>query len=172
MDFKNFDPKPFLGAVIVAVTITFFSGFMTDVFFDEQVLDEPAYPIVIAEGGVAGAVMQVATADPIEELLAAADAARGAQIIRSCVACHGFDDGGPNKIGPNLYGVFGNEKGIHPGFAYSDALMEKGGVWDVASLNAFLWKPKRYIPGTKMNYIGLRKAEDRADVVKYLQTLE
>lgn len=172
MPFNSFKIKQIFGAILVAGFIALFSGVMGNIFFAEQELEENAYPIVVAEGGIASAPVVAQTADPIDDLMQLADAARGATIIRACAACHGFDEGGPNKIGPNLYGVYGNEKGVREGFKYSQALLDKGGIWDVASLNQFLWKPKRYIPGTSMNYIGLRKPEDRADVVKYLQTLE
>ena len=160
-------------AVLIAGIIAMLCGFIADLFIHEEDLETDAYPIEAAEGPVeGGGAAEEATAEPISELLATADAAQGANLVKACAACHSFDQGGPNKIGPNLYGVFNNAKGAHSGFAYSDAMMAKGGTWGVAELNEFLWKPKKYVPGTKMNYIGMKKPEDRAAVVKYLQTLE
>lgn len=98
--------------------------------------------------------------------------AKGEKLSKACMACHSFDKGGPNKIGPNLWGIY-NDKIAHlDNYAYSDAMANFGGQWDIEALNAFLWKPKKYMPGTKMNYIGMKKAEDRAAIVKYLQSLE
>ena len=121
---------------------------------------------------MAGAPIVEAVADPIADLIAGADVAVGAKLSKACAACHSFDKGGPNKIGPNLWGVYDAQKGHHADFAYSDSMMEKGGNWDVESLNAFLWKPKKFIDKTKMNYAGMKKPEDRAAIVKYLQTLK
>src|SRR5262249_56744764 len=91
-----------------------------------------------------------------------------------CSACHSFDKGGPNRIGPNLYGVVGapiaEDRG---GFAFSSALegKGKGQTWTLDSLNAWLFKPQDFAKGTKMTFIGLPKAEDRANVVAYLNSM-
>jgi cytochrome c len=108
---------------------------------------------------------------PILAMLAKADVAKGEQISRVCGACHNLAKGGPNAIGPDLYGVVGRPKGAHPGFSYSDGMKAKGGAWTLEDLNHFLWKPPSFIPGTKMTFIGLKKAEDRADLIAYLRTL-
>ena len=159
-------------AILIAGIIAMFAGFVADLFVHDEQLDEDAYPIEVPDEPVSGAPLVAASADPIADLIANADMAYGEKLVKACAACHSFDQGGPNKIGPNLYGVYSNNKGAHSGFKYSDALIAKGGIWDVESLNSFLWKPKKYIEGTQMNYIGMKKAEDRAAVVKYLQSLE
>jgi len=73
--------------------------------------------------------------------------------------------------GITLWGVVNANKGVHAGYAYSDALMAKGGSWNYDSLNKFLWKPKKYIEGTKMNYLGLKKPADRAAMIAWMRTL-
>ncbi|WP_425101157.1 c-type cytochrome [Tropicibacter sp. S64] len=97
----------------------------------------------------------------------------GEKVFRKCKACHAIGEGAENKVGPELNGIVGRQVGHEPDFSYSDAMKAKGAdgtVWDAESLMAFLEKPKDYVPGTKMAFAGLRKEEERADVVAYLAT--
>lgn len=99
-------------------------------------------------------------------MVASIDPAEGAKIAKVCMACHNFEPGGPNGIGPHLNDVLNRKKDSVAGFDYSGALEAQGGdVWTYAELNKFLWKPKKYAPGTKMNFIGLKKPEDRAAIL-------
>ena len=105
-------------------------------------------------------------------LIADADIARGQKLSKACAACHSFDQGGPNGVGPNMYNVVGAKKQSKDGYAYSGVLNQNGEEqWTYEALNKFLWKPKKYAPGTKMNYIGIKKPEDRAAMVAWLRTL-
>ncbi|MGH6930149.1 MAG: c-type cytochrome, partial [Dongiaceae bacterium] len=108
----------------------------------------------------------------IADLLKAADPAAGAKVAAKCKACHGFDKGGPNKVGPNLWDIVG-AKQAHLGdaFKYSDALKGLGGEWTYDALDKYLTAPKEYAPGTKMVFPGLKKPEDRAAVIAYLRSL-
>ena len=107
----------------------------------------------------------------IEGLLAAADVANGEKLAKRCAACHSFDNGGSNKIGPNLWDIVGAPHAHKQDFAYSDAIKGLQGNWDYAALDAFLTSPKTYAPGTKMTFPGLKKPEDRADLIAWLRTL-
>ena len=118
----------------------------------------------------AGTAPAAAPAD-LGTLLASADANAGKTKIQLCVSCHDFTRGGPNRIGPNLWGVVGRPVAGHAGFAYSPAMKAHGGSWSYDSLFDFLASPARDIPGTKMSFAGLRRPEDRAAVIKYLATL-
>lgn len=105
-------------------------------------------------------------------LVASADAAAGEKLTKKCKACHSLDNGGPNKVGPHLWGVAGRKKGSAEGFSYSEAMTQKGGDWDTESLVHFLHKPKEFVPGTKMVFAGFKSEKDLANIVAYLETLK
>jgi cytochrome c len=98
-----------------------------------------------------------------------ADAMAGESVAERCGACHDWSKGGPNKIGPNLYGVIGRPKASHPGFDYSPAMKEKGGNWSYADLFTFLRQPAAFVPGTKMTFAGLPRVQDRLNVIAFLR---
>lgn len=143
-------------------------------------LPEPKAPEPQAEAAPATQTAAATTAAPaaapeppadFNTLLASANPAAGEKIFNKCKACHNADQGGPNKVGPNLWGVVGRPIAHHEGFNYSSALSEKSGeTWTYDHLNTFLTSPKAWAPGTKMTFAGLSKVEDRADVIAYLRT--
>lgn len=107
----------------------------------------------------------------IETLLASADMAKGEAASKKCAACHTFNQGGANGIGPNLYGIFGKDIGKHAaGFAYSEALAGKGGKWDFTTMNEWLTNPKGFAPGTKMSFAGIPDAAERANLMAWLNS--
>ena len=118
-----------------------------------------------------GAEEEVVVEVPFEEVFAMAVAADGEGVFRNCRACHSLEPG-VNGTGPSLYGVVGRDVGTEADFGYSGALSEVAQVWDPATLNAFLEAPKTYAPGTSMSYNGLRGAEDRANLIAYLDSLD
>lgn len=167
----NMEFNKIFAAVLVAGITASFSGFVAYSAIHPKKLVENAYPIDgVAEAG-STVVAVPAGPEPILALMATADVARGEQAARACAACHTFNKGGAQGIGPNLYDVVNGGKAHVPGFAYSNGLKAAEGSWSYESLNHFLWKPKSYISDTKMNFVGLRKAEDRAAVIAWLRTL-
>ena len=129
--------------------------------------------------GIAAMLLIVAAGPALAQDAAAPDAAMeitgdaeaGAKVFRKCAACHAVGEDAENKIGPALNGVVGRVAGTHEGFDYSDAMVaagEGGMTWTPEELDAFLLNPKQHVPGTKMSFPGLRKDEDRADVIAYL----
>lgn len=107
---------------------------------------------------------------PFAEVLAQADPGKGERVFNKCKACHKLD--GTDGTGPHLNGVVGRDIASVGGFSYSGALADKGGQWTPEELSAFLTQPKSYAPGTKMSFAGLKKVEDRANVIAYLQSVE
>jgi len=91
---------------------------------------------------------------------------------RKCMGCHTVDKGGADRTGPNLWGIIGKEKGIAEGYRYSTPMKALGGVWSEAEIKAFIAGPRTFLPDTKMTFAGLKKEEDRADIIAYLKTLK
>lgn len=124
------------------------------------------------EGEAGPAADAVVISEPQSNILALmvdANAVAGERSFRKCQACHTANDGGADKIGPNLYNIVGQAVASGEGFAYSGALTEKGGAWSYEDLDAFLAKPAKAVPGTKMGFPGIKKEDERANVIAYLR---
>lgn len=165
-----FNFEKLFAALLVAGITAMLSGFVADIFVHPHEIEKDAVSIDGAALASTGPAKK-AGPDPVLALLAEADIARGAKLSKACAACHSFDQGGVNKVGPNLWNIVNKAKGSQAGFSYSSAITETGGSWDYDALNHFLYKPKAYISGTKMNYAGLKKTEDRAAMIAWLRTL-
>jgi len=164
-----------LGAIILALLLAAAFSKIADMAVHPDFPEELAYKIEIPEGGSSN--IQAEEVDIFEVLpeitpmLASADMAKGEKLFKKCASCHTFNKGGENKVGPAMWGIVDRAKGSSEGFAYSGALANFGGNWSVEELNKFLLKPKQYIEGTKMNFNGLKKDQDRADLIEYLSSL-
>ncbi|MCC3306498.1 c-type cytochrome [Sneathiella sp. HT1-7] len=100
------------------------------------------------------------------------DAAKGEKVFKKCKACHTIEQGGKNKIGPNLFGIVGKKSGSAEGYKYSKAMENADLTWDEATLNEYLKKPKALVKGTKMSFAGLKKESDRDNLIAYLKTFQ
>jgi cytochrome c len=110
-------------------------------------------------------------AEEVEEvdfatLLAAADPGKGERVFSKCKACHKLD--GSDGTGPHLNGIVDKDIAASDGFGYSSVLAEMDGTWTADALNGFLENPKGWAPGTKMSFAGLKKPDDRANLIAYL----
>lgn len=164
-------------AVLVAGLIGMVSGKVADgIYLPPSHHGEEApkrgYQVEVLEEapGAAGAGAASGPASIIP-LLASADVALGQEISKKCVACHDFSKGGPNKVGPNLWGIVGAKVAHLDNFAYSDGMKNHGGNWDYENLGHFLYNPKAHVPGTKMAFAGVKKDNERAAIVAYLRSL-
>lgn len=126
----------------------------------------------LIDTGAASAPADAAAAGPdFATLLASADPAKGEKVFSKCKACHSLE-AGKNKVGPSLYGVVGRGVDTEPGYAYSGKIEAVAKVWTPENLNKFLENPKKFAPGTKMGFAGLKKAKDRINLIAYLQTIK
>ncbi len=167
----SFELNKILGALLFTCLLTLTLNMTAGAVFAPRQPAKPGFEIAVPEGeaaaaGAAGAPKE--EAKPIAELLASADPKKGEAAVKKCASCHNFTKGGPNGIGPNLYGVVGRPKGSHAGFNYSDAMKAKGGNWTFEDIDHFITNPKAFIPGTKMTYAGDAKGTDRANILAYL----
>jgi cytochrome c len=152
------------GWTLFAGIIALGSTILTGEYFKSEAPEKGGYAVADAapaEGGSGGAV-----AKPTN--FAAGDVAKGAETFKKCASCHSITQGGANGVGPNLYGVMGGKHGHAAGFAYSEGMVAKPGVWDFVAMDEWLTSPKKYVAGTKMSFAGLSKPEDRADVIAYI----
>jgi cytochrome c len=143
----------FFLAIVLAFLLAVASGFVAETVFS-PVEEKPGRP------------------EPVLHLIARANVERGARLARACMTCHTFEKGAVSiKEGPNLWDIVGKEKASVKSFNYSESMIEAGGRWTYMDLNKYLWNPKYLIPGGSMNYIGMRKTRDRADLIAWMRTL-
>ena len=153
----SFEINKILGAILGTCLVLLVTSFTADALFSPVMPAKPGFEIVAKEAPEAGAKEAApAPAVPIEKLLQTASAEKG----------------GPNRVGPNLYGIVGDKRGEdRGGFNFSAAMKAKGGTWTDEDLNKFIDSPKGFIPGTAMGFAGIQKGSERADVIAYLNSL-
>mgnify|MGYP001331218131 CR=1 FL=1 len=164
-----------IGLSIIIFAWTIFVGIVASdnlVVVDNSNID--ALRLVTEETEQAMETEEAVEAAPVIEdlatLMASADLDRGKKLFKNCKACHGVDNGGKHKVGPNLWNIVGRAQGKADGYKYSDAFKALDGTWGVDELDQFLTKPGDYISGTKMKFKGIKKANDRAALILFLDS--
>ena len=171
--YVNMGVGALLGTVFVLMSVSIAS----EGIFHSGEPEKEGFAIVAAETGgeAASGGGEEAKGTPIATLLASADAAAGETVFKKCASCHTSEKGGPNKVGPNLWDVVNRPIASHEGFSYSAGMttFSEGHkvVWDFDHLNFFLEAPKKHVPGTAMGFAGLKKEDERANLIAYLRTL-
>jgi cytochrome c len=170
----SFEINKILGAVLATCLVLLITSFTANALFAPKAPEKPGFEIAAKEESGKGGEAKSAAApsEPIEKLLASASVEKGAAAAKVCQTCHTFEKGGPNRVGPNLFGIVGDHKGEgRGGFNFSAAMKGKGGEWTIDDLNQFITNPKGFIPGTAMGFAGIQKDSQRADVIAYLNSL-
>jgi cytochrome c len=164
----SFELNKVLGAILGTCLFVLSLNIAAGALFAPHPPAKPGFEIAVQEQPAGGGPAAPAQDEPIEKLLAAATVEKGENSAKKCQACHTFNKGEPNRVGPNLYGVVGRDKASVSGFNYSAAMKAKGGKWTIEELNAFLTNPRSAIPGTSMSFAGLPRGGERADLLTYL----
>ena len=169
----SFEWNKIIGAVLGTAIFIFVVRVVAENLYEPE---KPAKPGYVVEGVVENPAGGGAAA-PAEEtmpdwgtVLASADVADGKTLSTKCEQCHDLSKGGPNKIGPNLFGVVDRPRASHEGFAYSSAMKGKPGNWTYDELFKFIKAPGVDIPGTKMSFAGLRSDKDRINLIAFLRS--
>lgn len=165
-----------LGALLLAGVFATGSAFIAGFLYVPEPLEQQGF-IIETPGQDDGADTEdQEMTDPtdwpgVEAKLASVDPADGVKLFKKCSACHTITNGGANRTGPNLWGVVGRGRASADlDYNFSSAFRDSAGEpWTLEALNAYLYSPKTYIPGTKMSYAGLKKPKDRAVMLRYLQ---
>jgi cytochrome c len=167
----SFELNKIAGAVLGSALLIMGVMTLADSLYAPEAANPQAFAVAGLEDGEGAGAPAAEEEKPLAVLLASADAGRGEKAAKKCTACHTFEEGGAARIGPNLYKVVGGPHAHDPNFAYSGAMKGTGGTWDFAALDAFIENPRNAVPGTAMSFAGIKKPQERADLLVYLNTL-
>lgn len=172
----NFEfDKIVLAIAIGIITVLLSVGIGGFIYRSEQLPNKPGFVIEITDtSGGAEAPKGIPDVIDIGTIMAAANAENGQKIFSKCAVCHTIAKGEANKVGPNLWGIVGNKVTHKDDFQYSEGMKKHAAEkpkWGFEELYRYLYAPKTYVPGTKMAFAGVKKDQERADLIAYLRTM-
>lgn len=167
----GFELNKIMGAVLGTCLFVLSVNIVAGAVFTGHTPEKPGFVVEVPEAGEATKQAAQEEVAPIAVRLASADVKKGEAAAKKCLACHSFEKGGPNKVGPNLWDVFMNKHAHTEGFSYSAAMKSQEGAWTAEALDKFIESPRTAIKGTTMAFAGIRRAGERADVIAFLATL-
>ncbi len=168
---NSFELNKILGAILGTCLMTLALNIGAGAIFAPEKPAKPGYAIAVKVHATDDVGAPKEAEPSMEAMMASASVEKGQQTAKQCGACHTFEKGGPNRVGPNLWGIVGRARASEAGFNYSAAMKAKGGNWTFSELFAFLANPRGYIAGTNMTFAGLSRGQQRADVIGYMNTL-
>ena len=174
---NNFEFDKIVISIALAIFVVIFSNNLGGfIYRTENIPNKPGYEIEIVEVSTGADEGPKGLPEKIQigKIMATANAEAGKAIFNKCAICHTSDKGAANKVGPNLWGIVGAITARHEEFKYSDAMKKRhtdGKVWSYEELYRYLYSPKQFVPGTKMAFAGLKKDDERANLISYLRTL-
>lgn len=176
MNGDNFEFDKLIGALIVGVFVLVFSINIGSIVYPiKRFVVQRGYKVDVEDVNVALASSGgIPDEIDISLVFAEFDASKGEQIFKKCSVCHTNNEGGANKVGPNLWNILNAKVAVRDGFAYSGAMLgkgESGDNWTYEELYRYLYSPKHYVPGTKMAFAGIKKDQDRVNLIMYLRSL-
>lgn len=167
----SFEFNKIAAGVLVSLLVAMVGSLVSESVVHPKKLTQNVLGITVERKADAGGSAEKKELAPITPLLVSANIEKGKEISKKCTQCHTFEEGGPAKLGPNLWNIVGAKFAHAAGFAYSAVFKGREETWTVENLNKYIHKPKEFMPGTKMTFVGLPKDQDRADLIAYLNTL-
>ena len=166
----SFEINKIVAAVLMVALLVIGIGKLSDVIFHVEKPEKPGYAVDVEEVTTVSTSTNASVEEKVDiaALMAMGDVTIGEKVFKKCAACHSIVKGGKNNIGPALYNVVGRKTGVVSDYKYSKALASYDKEWTFEELNGYLIKPAKWVKGTKMAFAGLRKENDRASVIKYL----
>jgi len=164
----SFEINKIIAAVLITVLLVFGIGKVSDMVFDVEKPKVQGYKVEVDVNSATAKLVSTESQVDISALLALGNAKDGKKVFKKCAACHSINQGGGNKIGPKLWNVMFRPVGSISDYKYSKSLSSYGKEWTWEEMNGFLLKPSKWIKGNKMGFAGLKKEEDRASVILYL----
>lgn len=168
---NDLNKNKIFAAILIALLLGLLVSLVSGHFMQPEYLEKNVYVVEVEDKSEVPQTNESKAEQDIMTLLLEADVEKGKGVVKKCVQCHSLEKAGPNRIGPNLWGVVGSIGASKEGYSYSAAAQEMKEQWTFENLNKYLENPRKFMPGTKMAFIGLKKAKDRANLIAYLRTL-